>query len=75
MNEPTNEQRENLMNLPRIIKGKLRSRLRKIFTRPPEYRSPKAREIARRERRAIADLHAAVRNYSGWGLGAKLPLF
>ena len=75
MNEPTNEQRENLLKLIATTKGKLRSRLRMLFTRPPEYRSPKARELARRERRAIADLHAAVRNYSGWGLGGKLPLF
>jgi hypothetical protein len=75
MNEPTNEQREILMNLLRSTKGKLRSRLRMLFTRPPEYRYHKARELSRRERRAIADLHAAVRNYSGWGLGGKLPLF
>lgn len=76
MNQPDdNTRRENLLNLLRATKGKLRSRLRTLFTHPPDYRAPKARETARRERRAISNLHAAVRNYAGWCLGGKAPLF
>ncbi len=74
MNEPTNEQRENLLKLIAITKGKLRSRLRKLFAHPPDYRSPKERENARRNRRAINDLRAAAANYSGWCAPSQLRI-
>ena len=76
MTEPTDTiHRETLFQLLKASSGKLRKKLRTLLVHDSSYFAPKAREMARRERRAISDLHSAVRNYSGWALGGKLPLF
>lgn len=55
-----------LNNRIRALHPAVRGFIRKMIARDAGYLEPKAREIARRERRILNDLHAAARNYKGW---------